>query len=112
MRIEKHPILKFERGEKVRFTFDGRTLEGFSNESVAAALLGNGIDIFRYSIRENRPRGFFCGIGRCSSCNMVINGVPNVRACVTRVEDGMTVRTQKGKGKIDSPRMNMDEHGL
>ena len=100
MRIEKHPILRFDRGEKVTFTFDGKPLEAFSKETVAAALLANGINIFRRSIREKRPRGFFCGIGRCCSCNMIINGVPNVRACVTRVEDGMTVDTQDGKGKI------------
>ncbi len=101
IRIDKHPILKFDRGAKVKFTFNGTPLDAYSNDTVAAALLANGINIFGHSIREKRPRGFFCGIGRCSSCNMVIDGVPNTRACVTRIENGMTVRTQHGKGSID-----------
>lgn len=99
MRIEKHPILDFDRGTEVTFTFDGRTLKARSTDTVAAALLANGYKIFRHS-NDNRPRGFFCGIGRCSSCNMVIDGIPNTRACVTRVREGMTVATQTGKGNI------------
>jgi hypothetical protein len=31
---------------------------------------------------------------------MVVNGVPNVRTCVTPLEEGMDVRTQVGKGKV------------
>jgi len=100
MRIDTHPILSFDRGTPVTFTFDGKPLSAFSNDTVAAALLANGINIFRESIREHRPRGFFCGIGRCSSCNMIIDSVPNVRACVTRVRNGMSVETQKGKGTL------------
>ena len=60
----------------------------------------NGVDAFRQSIKLHRPRGFFCGIGRCSSCNVIVDGVPDVRACVTLVRDGMDVRTQKGRGEI------------
>lgn len=100
MRITSHPILDFRRGQKIRFSFDGRELEAYETETIAAALLANGINIYRESIKLRRPRGFFCGIGRCSSCNMIVNGVPNVRACVTRVAAGMDVRTQKGKGAI------------
>jgi aerobic-type carbon monoxide dehydrogenase small subunit (CoxS/CutS family) len=100
VRIERHPILDFERGERVTFTFDGRELTGHTRETIAAALVANGIDAFRESIKLHRPRGFFCGIGRCSSCNVIVDGVPDVRACVTLVRQGMDVRTQKGRGEI------------
>ena len=30
---------------------------------------------------------------------MVVNGIPNVRTCITPVEDGMTVEVQDGLGK-------------
>lgn len=100
MRVEKHPILDFDRGPKVAFTFDGRKLEGYTHETVAAALVANDVSVFRHSHRLGKARGFFCGIGRCSSCNMIINGIPNVRSCVTLVEEGMDVRTQQGKGDI------------
>jgi aerobic-type carbon monoxide dehydrogenase small subunit (CoxS/CutS family) len=101
MRIEKHPILKFEPGAPVTFTFDGRRLQARSGDTVAAALLANGVEVFRESARLHRPRGFFCGIGRCSSCNMIVDGVPDVRVCVTPVAEGMDVRTQRGHGRID-----------
>ena len=100
MRIERHPILTFDRGSRVRFTFDGRELEAFSHETVAAALLANGVPVLRHSVGELRPRGFFCGIGRCASCSMIVNGIPDVRACVTLVEEGMVVETQHGLGSI------------
>ena len=47
-----------------------------------------------------RPRGFFCAIGKCSSCFMVVDGVPNVRTCVTALSEGMKVETQRGKGLV------------
>jgi NADH dehydrogenase/NADH:ubiquinone oxidoreductase subunit G len=30
---------------------------------------------------------------------MIVNGIPNVRTCVTPVEEGMVIETQYGKGK-------------
>jgi len=101
MRIKNHPVINFDRGEKVRFIFDGKEYEAYSNESVAAALLALGVNTFRHSRREHRPRSLFCGIGRCASCNMIIDGVPNVRSCITKVRDGMVVETQKDLGSID-----------
>ncbi len=99
MRIEEHPILgAFEKGRKVRFTFDGRTLEGFEGEPVAVALRSNGVMVHRYTIKRNEPRGVFCAIGRCTDCIMVVDGVPNVRTCVEPLKEGMVIQTQVGKG--------------
>ncbi|RKZ33640.1 (2Fe-2S)-binding protein [bacterium] len=100
MRIEKHPILDFERGKKVAFKFEGKTMYGYEGEPIAAALHDNGVKVLRYSIRHNRPRGFFCAIGRCSSCLMEVDGIPNIRTCITPLKEGMEIRLQKGKGKI------------
>ncbi len=101
MRIERHPILTFDRGRRAAFLFNGRRIEGHTNETVAAALVAAGVPVLGESVVLRRPRGFFCGIGRCSSCSMTINGVPNVRSCVTLVEKGMDVRTQEGAARID-----------
>lgn len=100
MRIDNHPVLDYDRGTKVKFTFDGQELDGYENETVAAALAANGVTTFRHSSHEKRPRGFFCGIGRCASCSMIVNGVPNVRTCTTNVEAGMTVETQYDAGSV------------
>lgn len=71
-----------------------------------AALHANGVRVLRRSIKLNRPRGFYCAIGNCSSCLMKVNGEPNVRTCVEKLEQGMVVETQKGKGDLSTAKIN------
>ncbi|MDC7291204.1 (2Fe-2S)-binding protein [Blautia schinkii] len=100
-RIENHPILgKPETGRKVSFTYDGKKYYGFEGEPIAAALKASGVMVHRYTQKEHRPRGIFCAIGRCTDCVMVVNGKPNIRTCVTPLEEGMTVETQYGVSSI------------
>lgn len=100
MRIKKHPILKFEQNKTVDFTFEGQTLSGYEGEPIAAALHDAGIMVLKYSLRHNRPVGFFCAIGHCSSCLMEVDGRPNVRVCMEPLRQGMVVRRQRGKGEL------------
>lgn len=100
MRINKHPILDLEREDEITFTFEGKELTGFEGETVAAALVANGVKVFRRSTKDDRPRGLFCAIGNCSSCLMKVDGEPNVRTCMKRLEEGMEVQRQEGEGEI------------
>lgn len=100
MRITEHPIVNFPEGKKVKFYFNQLELEGHEGETIAAALHANGIRVMRESIHLHRPRGLFCNIGNCSSCLMVVDGVPNVRVCVEKLRAGMRVEPQKGKGEL------------
>ena len=96
-RIEEHPILGVqEKGEAVTFSFDGREYSGFEGEPVAAALKAAGVMVHRYTRKEHQPRGIFCAIGRCTDCVMIVDGVPNVRTCITPLKAGMRVQTQYG----------------
>lgn len=100
MRIEEHPILSFEKGRKVKFFFDDKEIEGYEGEPIAAALHAVGVRVLRHSHNKNRPRGFYCAIGYCSSCLMTVDGTPNVRVCVEKLQEGMRVETQKGRGEL------------
>jgi NADPH-dependent 2,4-dienoyl-CoA reductase/sulfur reductase-like enzyme len=100
MRIEKHPILEFDRGEKLQFTFNGKEIEGYKGETIAAALHAAGIKELAKSPVLHRPRGLFCAIGNCSSCLMVVDNEPNIRVCVVKLKEGMKVETQIGKGDL------------
>jgi len=104
VRITEHPILEFEKGPLVDFEHDGQKLTGHEGESIAAALHAAGVRVLRHSIRLDRPRGFFCAIGRCSSCLMTVDGVPNVMTCVTPLKAGMRIETQTDKGVIPDAR--------
>ncbi len=114
MRITEHPILQFDRGRELAFEFDGRPMKGYEGETIAAALHANDVRVLRESPELHRPRGFFCAIGRCSSCLMTVNGVPNVMTCITPLRSGMHIETQRGKGTpaigdAHSPRIRPDE---
>lgn len=98
MRITEHPVLKYEHGAVVQFTFEGKTYEGFEGEPIAAALHAAGVRELRE--HRGRPRGFFCAIGNCSSCLMEVDGIPNVRVCVEPLKAGMNVKLQTGSGEL------------
>ncbi|MBI9009232.1 MAG: (2Fe-2S)-binding protein [Tenericutes bacterium] len=91
MRIEKHPILSFEKKPEIHFTFNGKQLIGYLGDTIASALHDNGIMHYSNSILEERPRGFYCAIGNCGSCSMTVNGVSNVKTCMTELVEGMEV---------------------
>lgn len=96
-RIAEHPILGVQqKGKKVSFTYNGKTIEGYEGEPIAAALKAAGLMVHRYTAKEHKPRGIFCAIGRCTDCVMIVDGVPNVRTCVTSLKEGMDVKTQYG----------------
>lgn len=100
MRITQHPILTFDRGKEINFTFNGRPMKGYEGETIAAALHAAGVKELAKSQEKHRPRGFYCAIGNCASCQMIVDGEPNVRTCITLLREGMIVETQEGKGKI------------
>ncbi len=90
-RIAEHPILKFKRGRKVKFYFEGKEMIGYEGEPIACALIANGIKAFRITRQLKRPRGFFCAVGKCSSCLMKVSGKANVMVCVERLKEGIRV---------------------
>ena len=100
MRIEEHPVLSFERGEKISFFFNGQEVEAYPTETIAASLHAAGIRKLAQSPELHRPRGLFCAIGNCSSCFMTVDGQPNMRVCVIKAKPGLQVVEQQGKGVI------------
>ena len=101
MRIGNHPLKDFSsiRKDKVFLYFEGRKISAFKGENIAEALYASGVDVFRHD-EGGRPRGLFCAIGKCSSCLMKVNGIPNIRTCITPVEDGMIIERQNGSPEI------------
>ena len=98
-RIIDHPILgSLTTVEEVTLFVDGEKIAACEGEMIAAALIASGKEIFRYTNERHEPRSLYCGIGRCTDCVMIVNGVPNVRTCVTPVEEGMIIETQQGIG--------------
>ena len=71
---------------------DGRLVPAEPGQTVAAALIGAGIAVFRYT-PSGAPLGVFCGMGVCFDCLVTVDGLADQRACVTPVRPGMRVQT-------------------
>lgn len=78
----------------MRIFVDGEPVAAFEGQSVAAALLSAGRRVFRRT-RSGATRGLFCGMGVCYDCLVSIDDLPNRRACMTLVREGMRVALQK-----------------
>ena len=87
----KHPDMR-PTGSPVRFGFDGREIEALEGETIAAALAASDIVAVRQA-RSGAPRGPFCGMGVCFDCLVTVDGRPSQRACLTKVQAGMDVRS-------------------
>ncbi|MDN3358725.1 (2Fe-2S)-binding protein [Actinomadura sp. DC4] len=78
---------------ELRITVDGEPLTGAAGQTIAGVLLTAGRRSWRRTA-SGAPRGVFCGIGVCFDCLVTVNGVPDVRACRRRAQDGDVVTTQ------------------
>ena len=100
MRIEDHPVLRTVATQKtITIYVDGEPAPAHEGEPIAAALMAAGKWVFRYSKKRLEPRGYFCGLGRCTDCIMTVDGIPQVRTCINPVAEGMRVETQLGFGE-------------
>jgi hypothetical protein len=99
-RITTHPILgDLLPVPLVEFTVDGIAIVGRRGEPIAAALFAAGYRVLRTMSRFGDARGGYCMVGRCTDCMVVVDGIPNVLACLTPVTAGLDVRTQRGLGE-------------
>jgi len=85
---------------RVTATYEGPDgevrLRAHRGVSVAAALIDAGVLSWRTTRHGEEPRGLFCGIGSCFDCLVMLNGRPNVRACLAQLEHGDVVTPQRG----------------
>lgn len=95
-RIEQHPVLgPLRNRKKIKIHFDGQEYEAYEGETVAAALLANGVRTLRVQEENGTPRGIYCNIGHCFECRVTVDGVEGQRACLAEVKDGMQVESGK-----------------
>lgn len=82
-----------------RFTFDGKTFEALEGDTVASALLANGVHLVGRSFKYHRPRGILSAGPEEPNALVDVSRdaarrQPNVRAPVQEVFDGMKVESQ------------------
>lgn len=99
------------RGAAVTVTVDGEPVQAHLGETIAAALLAHsGLPALRTTVGGNL-RGVYCGMGVCFECLVMVDGVPNTRACVTWVRNGMEIRHMAGLAATPERKESADAPG-
>jgi heterotetrameric sarcosine oxidase alpha subunit len=89
---------RVDRSQRVTFSFDGRPMGGFQGDTLASALLANGIRLIGRSFKYHRPRGFLsAGVEEPNGLFTLGTGGrtdPNVAGTVTELVAGLEARSQ------------------
>ena len=94
-RIKQHPILPIEEKEQFEFFWENRTLIGCKGETIASALIANGVKIFGHHPKDGTPQGIFCANGQCAQCMVMANDIP-VKSCMELIKPGMRISPSEG----------------
>ena len=96
MRIEGRGLV--DRGQTLGFRFDGRDYVGHPGDTLASALLANGVRLVGRSFKYHRPRGVLTAGAEEPNAlvEMLEDGqhTPNVRATVQELYQGLAARSQ------------------
>ncbi len=89
---------RIDRSRALSFTFDGRRMGGFAGDTLASALLANGVMLMGRSFKYHRPRGLMSG-GASEPNALVTVGEgsrrePNLRASMVDLHDGLVAESQ------------------
>lgn len=82
-------IRDHSNGETFSFNFNGTLVSAHPGDTIAAALLANGINTTRIT-SKGLPRGPFCMMGACYDCLIELNGV-TLQSCMTMAVADMEV---------------------
>ena len=89
-----------DRSVSVPFTWNGRALSGFAGDSLASALLANGVTIMGRSFKYHRPRGIFAAGAEEPNAILDVSlgdrHDPNARATLVELASGMVARPISG----------------
>jgi sarcosine oxidase, subunit alpha len=83
-----------DRSRPLNLTFNGRSYQGFQGDTLASALLANGVHLVGRSFKYHRPRGLLTASFLDPGCMVQVGDEPNVRGAHRRVEPGMVVSPQ------------------
>jgi sarcosine oxidase subunit alpha len=95
---------KIDKQQTLNFTFNGATYQGHAGDTLASALLANGVKLVGRSFKYHRPRGIFsCGSEEPNALVTLNSGAdaePNTRATTIELYDGLEAHSQNHMGSL------------
>jgi len=92
---------RIDRSRSLGFTFNGQAYRGYPGDTLASALLANGVDVVNRSFKYSRPRGIVAAGAEEPNAIVQLGAaeaaqVPNVRATQQALFDGLVARSTNG----------------
>ena len=90
---------RIDRSRLVNFTFDGKAYTGHAGDTLASALLANGVHLVGRSFKYHRPRGLLAaGVEEPNALVAVVRDTarrtPNLRATQVELYEGLVAESQ------------------
>ena len=93
-----------DKDQLLSFSFNGTSYKGHKGDTLASALLANGVKLVGRSFKYHRPRGIFsCGSEEPNALvtlNSGANAEPNTRATTVELYDGLEAYSQNHMGSL------------
>ncbi|MDO4904386.1 MAG: sarcosine oxidase subunit alpha family protein [Lautropia sp.] len=100
---------RIQRDKPLSFRFNGKSYQGFQGDTLASALLANGVHFVARSFKYHRPRGIVtAGVEEPNAVVQLESGqwtVPNARATEIELYDGLSATSVNAKPDIENDRM-------
>ncbi len=104
---------RINRAIPLTFTFNGRTYQGYQGDTLASALLANGVHFVARSWKYHRPRGVVtAGVEEPNAIVQLERGaytVPNARATEIELYQGLVARSVNAEPSIEDDRMAINQ---
>jgi methylglutamate dehydrogenase subunit C len=102
---------RIDRTQQLSFLFEGRELTGYVGDTLASALLANGVSLVGRSFKYHRPRGFLAA-GVEEPNGLLTLGTegrrtPNVPATTTELYQGLICERQNGWPSVEFDLMSI-----
>ena len=99
MKFRRRDFGRVSHRQSITFTFDGKKYSGYEGETLASALLANGVHLVGRSFKYHRPRGIMSAGAEESNALVTVDRgqgrvISNVRATTTEIYEGFSAFSQ------------------
>ena len=103
---------RVDHGKSLSFIFNGKRYQGLAGDTIASALLANGVDVVGRSFKYSRPRGIMAAGAEEPNCILQVgsseaNMIPNIRGTQAELYDGLTATSTNGWPNVDKDIMGV-----
>lgn len=103
---------RIDRSQPLTFSFNGQTYQGYAGDTLAAALLANGVDVVGRSFKYSRPRGIVAAGAEEPNAVLQIGSteaaqIPNVRATQQALYANLTATSTNGWPSVNTDLMGI-----